>query len=105
MGELGITPEQRLKLLVQEQEIIIERLTRENEELGRAILQGEPTLWEAEARVTAAEAERDALREALQPFADAADEMDECGDSDEHQAAPVRYADCAAARAVLGGKP
>ena len=37
MGELGIAPEQRLKLLVQEQEIIIEQLTRERDTL-RAVL-------------------------------------------------------------------
>ena len=65
MSELGITPEQRLKLLVQEQEIIIERLTRQLD-AARQVERNVQKAREAEfARATAAEAERDALREAL----------------------------------------
>lgn len=50
----------------------------------------------------AAEAEVARLKAALKPFAEAADECDECGFDDFNQA-PVTAGDCREARTSLGG--
>ncbi len=55
------------------------------------------------ASIQALEAERDRLREALEPFAIAADEADDWGYDDE-TAASVDNGSCRAARAALSDK-